>query len=78
MAKATSYRQYAAQCMRFAETARGRVERMRWLHMAQQWIDWAEAADKEQRLRGEEQGEREYETGWTPPARDVGGEADAR
>ena len=46
MSQADEFRQYAAQCMRLAESAVRAAERMRWLKMAHKWILWAEAEDK--------------------------------
>ena len=48
MSQKDVYREYAAQCMRVAQSAVGEAERMRWLDMAQQWMKWAEHERKQE------------------------------
>jgi hypothetical protein len=48
MSQESLYREYAAQCMRVAQSAFSEAERMRWLDMAQQWVRWADLERKKE------------------------------
>ena len=51
MSQETEYREYASKCL-LVQSAVGELERIRWLHMAEQWLKWADLERKKDRALG--------------------------